>query len=51
MSVVSASMQHNSSCCINFAADGISAHLGIIPDTVILAVSVFILSYVGLLII
>ena len=50
MSVGFASMQRNSNCCTNSAAAGTSAHMGIIVDTVILAVSIFILLHVGLLI-
>ena len=51
MSVGFASMQHNSSCCPSFAAVCTSARHGIILDTVILAVSIFVLILAGLLII
>lgn len=50
MSVGFASMQHNSNCCSSFAAVCTSARLDVILDTVILAVSIFILLHVGLLI-
>jgi len=44
-----ASMQQHSNCCSTCAAAGTSMHYGLILDTVILAVSIFVIFLLGLL--
>ena len=50
MAAVYTSMQRHPNCCSNSAAACTSAHLGLILDTVIAAVSIFVILILRLLV-
>ncbi len=50
MAAVFTSMQQHANCCFSFAAACTSARVGLILDTVIMAVSIFVILIMGLLV-